>query len=178
MPDGVILGARGAYGLMSPKSAAQRLVRGTVYRRPTGVYPVQAPYRDGAGAARPEARGREGDGGQRRQEADRRADRRGPRRTSSGTRRPAASAWRSATAIRRSRTRRSAGPGTTPAKKMVVLDDIQRFAADCVNPPREHEVGGLDQGRLPRRQVRLAAAERPSGACRSGEPSWMAAHRS
>ena len=38
------------------------------------------------------------------------------------------------------------------AKKMVVLDDIQRFPADCVNPPAEHEVRGVDQGRLPRRE--------------------------
>ena len=44
------------------------------------------------------------------------------------------------------------------AKKMVVLDDIQRFAADCVNPPPNMKTRGLDQGRLPGREVRRAAA--------------------
>ena len=44
MPDGVILGARGAYGLMSPKSPLNDWWW-DLYRRPTHVYPVQAPYR-------------------------------------------------------------------------------------------------------------------------------------
>jgi branched-chain amino acid transport system substrate-binding protein len=48
------------------------------------------------------------------------------------------------------------------AKKMVVLEDIQRFPADCVNPAGEHEVGGLDQGRLPRRQGLPVARARSS----------------
>ncbi len=44
MPDGVILGARGAYGLMSPKSALNDWwFEG--YEKANGVYPVQAPYR-------------------------------------------------------------------------------------------------------------------------------------
>jgi len=44
MPDGVILGARGAYGLMSPKSELNDWwFQG--YEKANGVYPVQAPYR-------------------------------------------------------------------------------------------------------------------------------------
>ena len=46
------------------------------------------------------------------------------------------------------------------AKKMVVLEDIQRFPAECVNPPAGHEVGGVDQGRLPRRQGLPVSAPR------------------
>ena len=44
MPNGVILGARGAYGLMSPKSALNDWWFG-LYEKAYNVYPVQAPYR-------------------------------------------------------------------------------------------------------------------------------------
>ncbi len=44
MPDGTILGARGAYGLMSPKSALNDWWW-DLYSKANGVYPVQAPYR-------------------------------------------------------------------------------------------------------------------------------------
>ncbi len=44
MPDGVILGARGAYGLMSPKSALNDWWW-DLYSKAYNVYPVQAPYR-------------------------------------------------------------------------------------------------------------------------------------
>src|SRR3954452_15688629 len=44
MPDGVILGARGAYGLMSPKSALNDWWW-KLYQDAYKVYPVQAPYR-------------------------------------------------------------------------------------------------------------------------------------
>ena len=44
MPDGVILGARGAYGLMSPKSGLNDWWFAG-YEKANGVYPVQAPYR-------------------------------------------------------------------------------------------------------------------------------------
>ena len=88
MPDGVILGARGAYGLMSPKSRAQRLVVGPLLEGLQRL-PGAGAVPDGAVAARPEARGREGDGRQRRQEADRRAARRGADRPRVGlARRP------------------------------------------------------------------------------------------
>lgn len=44
MPDGVIIGARGAYGLMSPKTPLNEwFFKG--YEAANGVYPVQAAYR-------------------------------------------------------------------------------------------------------------------------------------
>lgn len=44
MPDGVIIGARGAYGLMSPKTPLNDWFF-TGYEKVNGVYPVQASYR-------------------------------------------------------------------------------------------------------------------------------------
>lgn len=44
MPDGVILGARGAYGLMSPDTPLNRWWF-QMYESKNNVYPVQAPYR-------------------------------------------------------------------------------------------------------------------------------------
>lgn len=44
MPDGVILGARGAYGLMSPDTPLNRWWF-RLYESKNNVYPVQAPYR-------------------------------------------------------------------------------------------------------------------------------------
>lgn len=44
MPDGVILGARGAYGLMSPDTPLNRWWF-QLYESKNNVYPVQAPYR-------------------------------------------------------------------------------------------------------------------------------------
>jgi branched-chain amino acid transport system substrate-binding protein len=44
MPDGVILGARGAYGLMSPDTPLNRWWF-DLYEKQYNVYPVQAPYR-------------------------------------------------------------------------------------------------------------------------------------
>ena len=87
MPNGVILGARGAYGLMSPKSALNDWWW-DLYSKAYNVYPVQAPYRMVLG-----------NGHQAIQD----------------------------TAIGKTR--------YDAAKKMVVLDDIVRFPADCVNPP-------------------------------------------
>ncbi len=44
MPDGVIIGARGAYGLMSPKTPLNEWFF-SGYEKANGVYPVQAAYR-------------------------------------------------------------------------------------------------------------------------------------
>ena len=44
MPDGVIIGARGAYGLMSPKTPLNEWFFNG-YEKANGVYPVQAAYR-------------------------------------------------------------------------------------------------------------------------------------
>ena len=75
MPDGTIIGARGAYGLMSQKSPLNDwLFKG--YEAANSVYPVQAAYRMTQSILGLEGRGRKGDGQERRQEAlDRRIGR-------------------------------------------------------------------------------------------------------
>ena len=149
-PTASILGARGAYGLMSPKSALNDWWW-DLYSKAYNAYPVQAPYRMAQsllGLKLAVEKAMAANGGKK---PTARAARRGADATSSGIR-PAG------------RIRMALGDGHQAiqdtaigktrydaAKKMVVLDDIQRFPADCVNPPAEHEVGGLDQGRLPGR---------------------------
>ena len=133
MPDGVILGARGAYGLMSPKSGLNDWWW-DLYSKAYNVYPVQAPYRMvqsllGLKLAVEKAM------------------------ASNGGKKP--SAEQLAVALRNSEWDSPAGKirmalggghqavqetaiGKTrydTGKKMVVLDDIMRFPADCVNPP-------------------------------------------
>ena len=133
MPDGVILGARGAYGLMSPKSALNDWWW-DMYSKAYGVYPVQAPYRmvqSLLGLKLAAEKAMAANGGKK----------------PSGEQLAAAlkgSTWASPagqislalgdghqaiqeTAIGKTR--------YDAAKKMVMLDDIQRFPAECVNPP-------------------------------------------
>ena len=133
MPNGVILGARGAYGLMSPKSALNDWWFG-LYEKTYNVYPVQAPYRMaqallGLKAAAEKAIA--ANGGKKPTQEQLAAALRGSQWESpAGTIRMALGDGQQAiqeTAI--GKTRYDAG------KKMVVLDDIQRFAAECVNPP-------------------------------------------
>ncbi len=133
MPNGVILGARGAYGLMSPKSALNDWWFG-LYEKTYNVYPVQAPYRMaqallGLKAAAEKAIVANG-GKKPTQEQLATALRGSQWESPAGTIRMALGEGQQAiqeTAI--GKTRYDAG------KKMVVLDDIQRFAAECVNPP-------------------------------------------
>ncbi len=133
MPNGVILGARGAYGLMSPKSALNDWWFG-LYEKTYNVYPVQAPYRMaqallGLKAAAEKAIAANG-GKKPTQEQLATALRGSQWESPAGTIRMALGDGQQAiqeTAI--GKTRYDAG------KKMVVLDDIQRFAAECVNPP-------------------------------------------
>ena len=133
MPNGVILGARGAYGLMSPKSALNDWWF-SLYEKAYNVYPVQAPYRMvqallGLKAAAEKAM------------------------ATNGGKKPTPEQL--AAALKGSSWESPAGPirmtlgdghqaiqetaiGKTrydAAKKMVMLDDIQRFSAECVNPP-------------------------------------------
>ena len=133
MPNGVILGARGAYGLMSPKSALNDWWFG-LYEKTYNVYPVQAPYRMaqallGLKAAAEKAIA--ANGGKKPTQEQLAAALKGSQWESpAGTIRMALGDGQQAiqeTAI--GKTRYDAG------KKMVVLDDIQRFAAECVNPP-------------------------------------------
>jgi branched-chain amino acid transport system substrate-binding protein len=133
MPDGTILGARGAYGLMSPKSALNDWWW-DLYSKANNVYPVQAPYRMvqallGLKLAVEKAAAANG------------GKKPNPEQLAAALK---GSEWESPagriklvlgdghqaiqdTAI--GRTRYDAG------KKMVMIDDIVRFPAECVNPP-------------------------------------------
>ena len=133
MPDGVILGARGAYGLMSPKSALNDWWW-ELYSKAYNTYPVQAPYRmvqSLLGLKLAVEKASAANGGKKPNSEQLAAALRG-------------SEWESPAG----RIRMNLGDGHQAtqdtaigrtrydaAKKMVVLDDIQRFPADCVNPP-------------------------------------------
>ncbi len=133
MPNGIILGARGAYGLMSPKSALNDWWF-NLYEKAHNVYPVQAPYRMaqalfGLKAAVEKAMA--ANGGKKPTQEQLAAALKGSRWESpAGTIRMALGDGQQAiqdTAIGKTR--------YDAARKMVMLDDIQRFSADCVNPP-------------------------------------------
>ena len=133
MPNGVILGARGAYGLMSPKSALNDWWFG-LYEKAYNVYPVQAPYRMaqalfGLKAAAEKAMA--ANGGKKPTQEQLAAALKGSQWESpAGTIRMALGDGQQAiqdSAIGKTR--------YDAAKKMVMLDDIQRFGAECVNPP-------------------------------------------
>ena len=133
VPNGVILGARGAYGQMAPKSALNDWWY-SLYEKQYNVYPVQAPYRMaqalfGLKAAVEKAMAANG----------------GKKPTHEQL---AAALKRSEWDSPAGRIRMNIGGGHQAtqetaigktrwdaAKKMVVLEDIQRFPADCVNPP-------------------------------------------
>lgn len=133
MPDGTILGARGAYGLMSPKSALNDWWW-DLYSKAYNVYPVQAPYRMvqallGLKLAVEKAMAANG-GKKPTPEQIAAALRNSEWDSPAGRIRMALGGGHQAiqeTAI--GRTRYDAG------KKMVMIEDIQRFPAECVNPP-------------------------------------------
>ncbi len=133
MPDGTILGARGAYGLMSPKSPLNDWWW-DLYSKAYNVYPVQAPYRmvqSLLGLKLAVEKAMAANGGKK----------------PTGEQLAAAlanSEWDSPAG----RIRMALGDGHQAiqdtaigktrydaGKKMVMLDDIQRFPAECVNPP-------------------------------------------
>jgi branched-chain amino acid transport system substrate-binding protein len=133
MPDGVILGARGAYGLLAPKSALNDWWW-SQYQTAWGVYPVQAPYRMAQalmGLKLAVEKAMAANGGKKPSTEQIAAALRGSEWDAPGGRvKMALSDGQQAiqpTAIGRTR--------YDASKKMVVLDDIQRFAAECVNPP-------------------------------------------
>jgi branched-chain amino acid transport system substrate-binding protein len=133
MPDGVILGARGAYGLMSPKSALNDWwFQG--YEKAYNQYPVQAPYRMAQalmGLKLAVEKAMAANGGKKptpEQLAD--ALRGSEWDSPAGRIKMALSNGHQAiqdTAIGRTRFDKE--------RKMVTLVDIQRFPAECVNPP-------------------------------------------
>ena len=133
MPNGVILGARGAYGLMSPKSALNDWWF-DLYQKANNVYPVQAPYRMAQallGLKLAAEKAMAANGGKKPTPEQLAAALKGSSwQSPAGTITMALGDGQQAiqdTAI--GRTRWDAG------KKMVVIDDIMRFPAECVNPP-------------------------------------------
>ncbi|MDP2066036.1 MAG: ABC transporter substrate-binding protein [Burkholderiaceae bacterium] len=133
MPDGVILGARGAYGLMSPKSALNDWWW-ELYSKAAGVYPVQAPYRMAQallGLKLVVEKAMAANGGKKPNHEQLAAALKGMEWDSpAGKIRMALGDGHQAiqeTAIGKTR--------YDAAKKMVMIDDIQRFPAECVNPP-------------------------------------------
>ena len=133
MPDGVILGARGAYGLMSPKSALNDWWW-DLYSKAYGVYPVQAPYRmvqSLLGLKLAAEKAMAANGGKKPNGEQLAAALKGLEWDSpAGKIRMALGDGHQAvqeTAIGKTR--------FDAARKMVMLDDIQRFPAECVNPP-------------------------------------------
>jgi branched-chain amino acid transport system substrate-binding protein len=133
MPDGVILGARGAYGLMSPKSALNDWWWKS-YESANKVYPVQAPYRMAQallGLKLAVEKAMAANGGKKPT----------PEQLAAALQ---SSEWEAPAG----RIRMALGDGHQAiqdtaigrtkydaAKKMVTLEDIQRFPAECVNPP-------------------------------------------
>ena len=133
MPDGVILGARGAYGLMSPKSALNDWWW-KLYSDAYKVYPVQAPYRmvqSLLGLKLAVEKAMAANGGKKPSPEQLAAALKGSEWDSpAGRIRMALGDGHQAiqdTAIGRTK--------YDAAKKMMTLVDIQRFPAECVNPP-------------------------------------------
>ncbi|MFM2008329.1 MAG: hypothetical protein RIR02_279 [Pseudomonadota bacterium] len=135
MPDGVIIGARGAYGQMAPKSPLNDWWWAEYQKANAGVYPVQAPYRMaqalmGLKLAVEKAMAANKKGGKPSIEQIAEALRGSEWEAPAGRIKMALGGGHQAI--------QSAAFGRTrydAAKKMVILDDIQRFAAECVNPP-------------------------------------------
>jgi len=133
VPDGIILGGRGAYGLMSPDTPLNQWFW-SIYQAQHTVYPVQAPYRMAQallGLKLAVEKAMAENGGRKPNNEQIAAALRGSEWESPGGRiRMALGNGHQAvqpTAIGRTR--------YDPQRRMVVLDDIQRFDAECVNPP-------------------------------------------
>jgi branched-chain amino acid transport system substrate-binding protein len=135
MPDGVILGARGAYGLMSPDTPLNRWWF-SLYEKQYQVYPVQAPYRMAQallGLKLAAEKAIAANGGKKPSSEQLAAALKGFEWESpAGVIRMANGNGHQAiqeTAIGRTK--------YNEEKKRVDLVDIQRFPAECVNPPSD-----------------------------------------
>ena len=133
VPDGTILGARGAYGLMAPKSALNDWWW-DVYQKANNVYPVQAPYRMAQallGLKLAVEKAMAANGGKKPTPEQLAAALKNSEWDSpAGKIRMVLGGGNQAiqdTAIGRTKWGAS--------KKMVTIEDIQRFPAECVNPP-------------------------------------------
>ena len=133
VPDGVILGARGAYGHMSPKSPLNDWWW-DLYGKAYNTYPVQAPYRMvqallGLKLAAEKAMADNG-GKKPSHEQLAAALRNSEWDSPAGRIRMTLGGGHQAT--------QDSAIGRTKydaARKMVMIEDIMRFPADCVNPP-------------------------------------------
>ncbi len=133
MPEGVVLGARGAYGMLAPKSALNDWWW-NLYQSQWSVYPVQAPYRMAQalmGLKLAVEKAMAANGGKKPSTEQIAAALKGSEWDAPGGRvKMALGNGQQAiqpTAIGRTK--------WDASKKLVVLEDIQRFAAECVNPP-------------------------------------------
>ena len=133
MPDGTILGARGANGLLAPKSPLNDWWWAS-YQNQWGVYPVQAPYRMAQallGVKLAVEKAMAANGGKKPSNDQIAAALRGSEWDApAGKIKMALANGQQAiqpTAIGKTK--------WDAAKKMVMLEDIQRFSAECVNPP-------------------------------------------
>ena len=133
VPDGTIIGARGAYGLMAPPSALNTWWW-ELYSKANNVYPVQAPYRMAQslmGLKLAAEKAMQANKGQKPSMEQMMAALRGSEWMSpAGKIRMALANGQQAiqdTAIGRTK--------WSEEKKMVLIEDIQHFDAECVNPP-------------------------------------------
>ena len=133
MPDGTIIGARGANGLLAPKSALNDWWWGA-YQNQWGVYPVQAPYRMAQallGVKLAVEKAMAANGGKKPSNEQIAAALRGMEWDApAGRIKMALAGGQQAiqpTAIGKTK--------WDAAKKMVMIEDIQRFSAECVNAP-------------------------------------------
>jgi len=139
VPDGTILGARGAYGLMAPKSALNDWWW-DVYQKANNVYPVQAPYRMAQallGLKLAVEKAMAANGGKKPTPEQLAAALKNSEWDSpAGKIRMVLGGGNQAiqdTAIGRTK--------WDASKKMVTIEDIQRFPAECVNPPANMTCG-------------------------------------
>lgn len=133
MPDGTIIGARGAYGLMAPPSPLNTWWW-ELYSKANNVYPVQAPYRMAQslmGLKLAVEKAMQANKGQKPSMEQMMAALRGSEWMSpAGKIRMALGNGQQAiqdTAIGRTK--------WSEEKKLVLIEDIQHFDAECVNPP-------------------------------------------
>jgi len=133
VPDGTILGARGAYGLMAPKSPLNDWWW-DIYQKANNVYPVQAPYRMAQallGLKLAVEKAMAANGGKKPTPEQLAAALKNSEWDSpAGKIRMVLGGGNQAiqeTAIGRTK--------WDASKKMVMIEDIQRFPAECVNPP-------------------------------------------
>jgi len=133
MPEGVVLGARGAYGMLAPKSALNDWWW-NLYQNRWNVYPVQAPYRMAQGLMALKLaveKAMKANGGKK-PTTEQIVDAMTGLEWEAPGGRIKLALGNGHQAIQ------PTAIGMTkwdPEKRLMVMKDIQRFAAECVNPP-------------------------------------------